>query len=119
MNKRIKKKLDKRLNCFHYIDYFEKRQMNYYLKKYEELHGEIGERDIIVITWNNLHSKRRKIIKFQVLKNCELKICNTANKQNELELNFSCNLYKSPEVDKAASQLQKMYNNWLEGIKND
>ena len=116
MNHRIKKKLDKRLNCFHYNDYFEKRQIDYYLKKYKELYGEIGERDIIHIVWNNLHSKRRKILKFQVLKDCKIKGCNATEPPNEVEINFSCNLYRSPEVDKVSSQLRDVYDNWIKGI---
>lgn len=126
MNKRIKKKLEKRLNCFRYDDYIEKRQIDYYMKKYKELHGEIGDQDIIHIVWNNFHSRRRKIVKFQVLKNCKFTGCEytkqltrlTTSKPEEIEINFSCNPYRNPEVDKAASHLQDVYNNWIKGIQD-
>ena len=119
MNKRQKKKFDKKLGCRSYADYRLRRIM-----KAVRNHYDIGSNDILYI----VESKRGKYkcpLKVQLFKDCYPKSMSTGARGNDVELSFTCNSPSEmlkPYTDTlnalsdGDSIMTRFYRTWMNGV---
>lgn len=114
MNKRQKKKFDKKLGCKSYDSY----RSAYYTKLVQSMAG-IGPNDIPYFI---LSKNKKHIVHFYVLKDCypiSVGDGSNTNDNKELNISFRSNISDEMTIRDVYGRVYQMYRMWLDGIREE